>query len=153
MTILIEVEDGAWNSLPDLETMVRRAAREVLKDRGDRGVTLVFTDDATLAELNGRFRGRPASTNVLSFPYTDDLVVPPGETRPLGDVILAFGTVEREAREQGKTLAAHASHLVIHGLLHLLGHDHQDGTQAARMEALEIAHLRNLGIENPYDRP
>ena len=115
--------------------------------------TLVFTDDTTIAELNERFRGKPTPTNVLSFPYTDDLVIPPGETRPLGDIVLAFGIVERESRQQGKTLSAHAGHLVIHGLLHLLGHDHLDDTQAERMEALEVAHLENLDIENPYDRP
>ena len=152
MTLSIEVEDEAWTALPDLEEMARRAAREVLQD-GSGDVTLVFTDDATVAELNGQYCGKPRPTNVLSFPYTDDLVLPPGEPRPLGDIILAFGTIEREAQEQGKTLAAHAGHLVIHGLLHLLGHDHLDEAQAASMEALEIAHLKNLGIGNPYERP
>ena len=152
MNISIEVDDEAWTVVPDLEAMVRRAAREVLKDE-DRAVTLVFTDDKTVAELNSRFRGKPTPTNVLSFPYTDDLVMPPGETRPLGDIILAFGTVEREALEQGKPLAAHAGHLVIHGLLHLLGHDHETDEDSGRMETLEIAHLKNLDIENPYDRP
>ena len=152
MTLSIEVEDEAWTALPDLQEMARRAASEVLQDHsGD--VTIVFTDDATVAELNTRYRGKPKPTNVLSFPYTDDLVLPPGESRPLGDIILAFGTIEREAQEQGKTLAAHAGHLVIHGLLHLLGHEHEDDAQAARMEALEIAHLKNLGIGNPYERP
>ncbi len=152
MTIAIDVEDDAWNSVPGLEAMVERAALEVLRD-DRRAVTLVFTDDATVAELNARFRGKSGPTNVLSFPYTDDLVIPPGEPRPLGDIILAYGTVAGEAEAQGKPLLAHTSHLVVHGVLHLLGHDHRDDSEAQRMEAAEIAHLKILDIENPYERP
>ena len=77
--------------------------------------------------------------------------LPKGEPHPLGDIILAHGVVAREAAEQGKTLRDHAAHLMIHGLLHLLGHDHEDDGEAAAMEALEIRILKGLGITNPYE--
>lgn len=97
--------------------------------------------------LNRRYRGRDYATNVLSFPAE----LPAGVDLPLlGDLVLCAPVLAREAREQGKPLAAHYAHLSIHGVLHLLGHDHLRPRQATRMEALEIAALATLGIADPY---
>ena len=95
---------------------------------------------------------RAKATNVLSFPAPEDMPLPPGEPRPLGDIVLASGVVCREAEDQRKTLHDHAAHLIIHGVLHLLGHDHDDENEAAAMEQLEIGILKGLGISNPYER-
>jgi len=97
--------------------------------------------------LNRRYRGRDDATNVLAFAAE----LPPGLRLPLlGDVVICAPVVAREAREQGKPLAAHYAHLTVHGALHLLGHDHQDAAQARRMEALETRILAGLGIADPY---
>ena len=107
-------------------------------------VTLLLTDDATIADLNRRFRQRDQPTNVLSFP------APQNPERFLGDIALAYGVCAREAREQGKPLAHHLQHLVAHGVLHLLGYDHVSDAQADEMEDLERAVLAGLGIPDPY---
>jgi probable rRNA maturation factor len=113
------------------------------------GVTLA--DAAEQQRLNREFRGQDASTNVLAFAAWE-----PGTELPadlpilLGDVVLAFETVLREAAEQGKPVADHLSHLVVHGVLHLLGFDHLTAADASRMEALEVAVLAELGIADPY---
>ncbi|WP_315855230.1 rRNA maturation RNase YbeY [Chenggangzhangella methanolivorans] len=109
---------------------------------------MTLSDDARVAELNGEWRDKPTPTNVLTFP-----AVEPDETADapmLGDVILAFETVEREAREEGKSLSDHVSHLVVHGVLHLFGHDHLDDDEAEEMEALETRALARLGVPDPY---
>lgn len=99
------------------------------------------------AELNATYRGKAGPTNVLSFPFEN----PPGLTLPLlGDLVVCAPVVAREAAEQGKGLAAHWAHLVVHGALHLLGHDHVAADEADRMEALEIELMARLGFSNPY---
>ena len=90
--------------------------------------------------MNGKFRGKNYATNVLSFPYGGGS----------GDIVLCHPVIAKEAREQGKTLLAHYAHLVVHGVLHLRGHDHQRKSDAARMESLEIRILRQLGFGDPY---
>ena len=118
-------------------------------------VAVKLTDDSEIRRLNREFRGKDAATNVLAFPLlapdalqylalTDD-----GQIL-LGDIVLAAETVAREAGQQGKSVRDHATHLVVHGLLHLLGHDHQDDGDAERMEALEKLALQRLGIADPY---
>ena len=98
-------------------------------------------------ELNRRYRGRDYATNVLSFPAE----LPPGVGSPLlGDIVIAAPVVAREAREQAKPVRDHYAHLTVHGVLHLLGYDHQREREAARMEALETRTLASLGIANPY---
>lgn len=151
--IEIQVEDPAWReALPDVEAVVRGAAEAVLggdPPAGGERATVLLEGDAAVRDLNARFRDRDAPTNVLSFPAA----VLPGEPEAdpyLGDIILAFGVCAREAGEQGKPLAHHLSHLVIHGLLHLLGHDHQDDEEAEAMEARERTLLAGLGIDDPY---
>jgi probable rRNA maturation factor len=97
--------------------------------------------------LNARFRGRDRATNVLSFPAR---TVPGAPRQPLGDLVICPAVLRREARAQGKRLEAHWAHLIVHGTLHLLGHDHAAPGEARRMERREIALLRRLGFPNPY---
>lgn len=112
-------------------------------------VALVLTDDAESRALNKRWRGKDKPTNVLSFP--DDMSLPmQARHRPLGDIVLAFETVSREADEARRSLTNHAAHLVVHGILHLLGHDHEDRREAEAMEARETEILASLGIPDPY---
>lgn len=155
MTLAIEVEDEAWRALPGLDGIAAVAVRAALQASGtaeaDVEVTLLFTDDDSMAALNRAWRGKDRPTNVLSFP-APDMPVPAGEPRPLGDIALGFGVVAREAGEQHKTLHDHTLHLIVHGMLHLLGHDHEDDDEASRMEGLEIGILKGLGVSNPYER-
>ena len=138
----IEVEDDAWSGgLPDVTDVVTRAAEQAAPS-GD--VVILLTDDDTVRNLNDRFRGKDRPTNVLSFPA-------PENARPhLGDIVLAYGVCAAEAREQGKPFADHLSHLVIHGILHLMGHDHEADDEAEAMEAQERMLLAALGIPDPY---
>lgn len=107
-------------------------------------MTILLTDDAAIRDLNGRFRSKDAATNVLSFPA-------PETARPhLGDIALAHGVCAQEAAAQGKALADHLSHLVVHGVLHLLGYDHQADAPAEAMEAMERDILSKLGVADPY---
>ncbi|KZX89119.1 rRNA maturation RNase YbeY, partial [Erythrobacter sp. HI0019] len=117
--------------------------------------SVLFTSDEEVHALNREWRGKDKPTNVLSFPMLEreDLLdlAPEGPPEMLGDIALAAGTCAREAAEKGVTLETHATHLLIHGLLHLAGHDHVDSdAQAEAMEALEIAALAKLGIGDPY---
>jgi len=152
--IEVQVEDPAWReALSDVEAVVARAAAAALDEAatpdGHPLATVLLEGDDAVQHLNARFRNREAPTNVLSFP---GVPVPgaPGDTPYLGDIILAFGVCQREAADQGKPLAHHLSHLVIHGLLHLQGHDHQTDDEAEVMEARERTLLAGLGIDDPY---
>ena len=143
--IEVEVEAEGWSELADVLGMVIRAADAALKAAdGQGGVTVLLTDDATVHELNLRFRAKDAATNVLSFPSG------PNPEGRLGDIALAYGVCAAEAREQGKPLEHHLQHLVAHGVLHLLGYDHADDAEAEAMEALERRILAGLGIGDPY---
>ncbi len=154
MSLQIDVEEAGWAELAGLEELAARACAAVFEAEGKRAddydVSLVFSSDEAVRALNAAWRGKDHATNVLSFP-AEDMPMPEGEPQPLGDVILAHGVVAREAAEQGKTLRDHAAHLMIHGVLHLLGHDHEDDGEASAMEALEIRILKGLGITNPYE--
>jgi probable rRNA maturation factor len=143
----IEIEDPAWTTvLDEAEALTRLAAEAALRSEGvaEVGVTLLLTDDATVQDLNARFRQQDKPTNVLSFPAPEN---PEGH---LGDVALAYGVCAREAQEQGKPLAHHLQHLVAHGVLHLLGYDHMNDAEADEMESLERGVLAGLGIPDPY---
>ena len=135
--------DAAWaKALPGVERQVRKAARAALGMR-IRSLTVALSDDRRVRALNKRDRGKDKPTNVLSYPS--------GEKAFLGDIVLARQTVWREAHEQKKTPADHLTHLVVHGTLHLLGHDHETSdADADRMEALERRILKKLGISDPY---
>lgn len=144
--ISVEVEDPAWSlALPDVEAQVEAAGSAALRaaDRGGE-VAVLLADDAAVRDLNARFRGRDAATNVLSFPAA------PSAAPHLGDVALAYGVCAREAEAQGKPLPHHLRHLVVHGVLHLLGFNHGSDAEAEAMEALERSILAGQGVADPY---
>ena len=114
-------------------------------------IALLFTSDTAIAEINAQWRGKHQPTNVLSFPAPSGLPVPAGQLRPLGDIVLAYGVIAREAHEQGKTLHDHTAHLMVHGVLHLLGFDHESEAEADEMEKLETSILKGLDISDPYE--
>jgi probable rRNA maturation factor len=139
-------------------TLCRQAAEATLaggrRGRRPSSVAFLLTDDAEMRRLNQRYRGKNKPTNVLSFPGApEDGPVPRAMPRHLGDIALALETVRREAKEQGKTVRSHVSHLAVHGVLHLIGHDHQSDAEAEAMEALEKRILAGLGIADPYSLP
>jgi probable rRNA maturation factor len=152
-TIDIAVDGGDWPSLPVLTRLASaamdatRAAAPDFPPAAD--VSVLFTNDALMAELNERWRGKEGPTNVLSFPAAASQFAASGSA-PLGDIALGFETVTKEAAASDLTLADHISHLLVHGLLHLVGYDHDDDEEAAAMEALEVAILAKLGIADPY---
>lgn len=151
LAIEIAVDCPNWGRLPNLEALVADCLRAALDETGDvvregAEVSLLFCDDARIRELNRQFRAKDKPTNVLSFPGPEPLE----EARFLGDIALAFETIDREAQEQGKTLEGHCRHMIVHGFLHLLGYDHEDADEAEEMEASEIRALHALGVENPY---
>jgi probable rRNA maturation factor len=130
------------------EQALRRWAAAALMEPGDKELVVRIVDEAESAALNDRYRGKPEPTNVLSFPFES----PPGLALPhLGDLVICAPVVEREAREQGKSSEAHWAHMLVHGLLHLRGYDHQNEAEAETMEALESAILGQLGYPNPYE--
>ena len=147
-TIEVEIEADAWTAaLPDVEAVARRAAEAALGSvEGD--VVVLLTDDDAVRDLNARFRDKDRPTNVLSFPGGD--MAMPGQAPHLGDIVLAHGVCAAEAEAQAKTLADHLSHLVVHGVLHLLGRDHEDDAEAEEMEAEEREILAELGVADPY---
>ena len=142
--IEIEVEDAAWTAaLPDAEAVVLRAATAALGTvEGD--LVVLLTDDAGVQDLNARFRDKDRPTNVLSFPAATSAFP------HLGDVVLAHAYCAAEAQTQGKSLSDHLSHLVVHGVLHLLGRDHEAEAEAEEMEAEEREILASLGVADPY---
>jgi probable rRNA maturation factor len=151
----IEIEAEAWSAaLPDVETVVTRAAQAALDaiaptDLDEPLIAVLLADDETLADLNQRFRGKTGSTNVLSFP------APPHPAQShhgvqIGDIALAYGVCASEAQVQGKSLQDHLCHLTVHGVLHLLGYDHETDGEAEAMEALERSILETLGVSDPY---
>jgi probable rRNA maturation factor len=145
--IEIVVDEPKWRATRGLPAKLKRAAKLALeKNRKpkDAVLTILLTDDETLRALNRRFRRKNKATNVLSFPAA------PNGVAHLGDVALAYGVTRAEARAAGKRFADHAVHLAVHGVLHLLGHDHATERQARVMEPLETALLAYLGIADPY---
>lgn len=152
LDIDISVDAGAWPDEERLNWLVGRAAAATLAEvsaRGHSELSVVFSDDAHIQALNAEWRGKDNPTNVLSFPAFPLSI---GDPLPplLGDVVLAAETVAREAALEEKPLESHITHLVVHGLLHLLGHDHEIDAEAEAMEAVERAALARLAIPDPY---
>ncbi|MDP3409378.1 rRNA maturation RNase YbeY [Bosea sp. (in: a-proteobacteria)] len=152
----LRAQSRQWRALGDSAALRLRATQAVqaalavapVKPCGGAELSLLLTDDKRIRIVNRDWRGFDKATNVLSFP-----AAPAGQiaTSPvLGDIVIAYETVAREAQDENKSLSDHFSHLVIHGLLHLLGEDHETDEQAQRMEGLEIAALATLGIADPY---
>ncbi|HEX6118310.1 MAG TPA: rRNA maturation RNase YbeY [Dongiaceae bacterium] len=161
LSIAISIEDPAWAKLaPDAPRVLRRAARDALAEaraagwRGSRvghEISFVLAGDKRMRALNRAWRGKDKPTNVLSFAALDADSPGPGMPWLLGDVVLASGMIAREAKAQRKSVRHHLSHLAVHGVLHLLGYDHERDRDAETMEALEIAALAAMGIANPYE--
>ncbi len=148
LAVEIVRHDPAWTRAQVTDAILERAARAALSattpDSPYR-VTLVLTGDEEMRDLNRLWRGQDKATNVLSFPAD-----PVRDRGFLGDLVLAYGTAGKEADEQGKSLSDHISHLVIHGMLHLLGFDHTEDDEAERMETAERAALASIGVADPY---
>jgi len=165
-SIEVAMPDAAWNAcMTDAEAIVTRVAEACLRRALPAAATgrslevsIVLTDDSQVRALNGRHRGQDKATNVLSFPAVDwqdasgrGTQLPNGAAPLLlGDVIVARETLLAEAALQGKTPGDHLSHLVAHGVLHLMGYDHEDDASATVMEALEVSILEALGVADPY---
>jgi probable rRNA maturation factor len=145
----------AWDRIAVGDEALARAARAAFTASSPVRqevceATIVLTDDAEMRALNRAWRGKDSSTNVLSFPAGDTPGAIVSEPRPLGDVVLAAETVLAEAADRDIPAADHAAHLVVHGMLHLLGFDHERDEEAEAMEALETKVLSRLGIADPY---
>lgn len=156
MTVRYDVAINAdgWQSEHSLRMLVDRVLEATLHvlefDDVDSELSLVFTDDANIRTINSKWRHIDKATNVLSFPAFS---IQPGQ-RPgpiLGDIVIARETVQREAQEENKSFDDHLSHLIVHGLLHLTGYDHQNDEEAKQMESLERKILASLGISDPYN--
>ena len=150
----IMVEGGDWDAVDEAESLARKAAEAATVAAGRDGeafaVDLMLTDDEQIRELNRTWRGKDKATNVLSFPAPQPPGIADAAPRHLGDIALAYETLAREAEEESKPLAHHFAHLVVHGVLHLLGYDHEVEADAERMEDLEVKALSTLGIADPY---
>lgn len=151
------VEAGAWqDTVAGLDGVCRRAVTAALAAAPGRAarpleIGVLLTDDAAVRELNRAWRGLDRPTNVLAFPAEEATACrPEGGPILLGDVVVALDTVLREARAERRPPAHHLQHLLVHGTLHLLGHDHEDEAAAARMERLEVQALARLGLPDPY---
>ena len=162
MTVDVVFEDDRWNAA-GIEVLAQKAAQATFAHLGLTPlfgdafeVSLLACDDARIAVLNADFRDKPTPTNVLSWPSEERASnIAGGNPQPptdpeLGDIAIAFETCAREAAEQGKEFPTHVSHLLVHGILHLLGYDHIDDKDAALMEGLEVEILGKMGICNPY---
>lgn len=147
ITLDIRIENTEWTDLPNCEVICSTAADAT----GLTGnVDVLLTDDAAMQALNKAWRDKDKPTDVLSFPAEIDDLEPAQAAPFLGDVAIGYGVFAKDAATQEKSLAAHLSHLIIHGILHLAGHDHIDATDAEEMEGLEISALAKLGYGNPY---
>ncbi|MCE1235288.1 MAG: rRNA maturation RNase YbeY [Hyphomicrobiales bacterium] len=141
-------EEARWRPLAERVAAAVAARPELIVPEAAE-LSLVLTDDARIRILNRDWRGFDKPTNVLSFPAADADEEEPGPL--LGDVVVARETTEREATEEGKAFEDHLAHLLVHGLLHLFGFDHETDAEAEEMEALEVEILAGLGVADPYD--
>ena len=155
----VVIADARWEAA-GIGALAERAAAATLGElglaAGDFEISLLACDDSRISALNAQFRGHAQPTNVLAWPSAErgaacagaaPAAPAPGE---LGDIAIALQTCTREAAAQGKPLADHATHLVVHGILHLMGYDHERDGDATLMEAREISILARLGVANPY---
>jgi probable rRNA maturation factor len=162
--IEVVVESAPWTrNLPRAASLCRKVAAAALEGGLSKSglrksvtkapsveMSIILSSDAAIRRLNAEWRGKDKPTNVLSFPAAETT---PGAPLLLGDVVVAYGTTSREAKAESKSLPQHLTHLVVHGVLHLLGYDHERDTDAETMERLEIKILSRLGISNPYAEP
>lgn len=154
LNIEIAIEAPEWAVLGDPHLLALRTFTAALEETGavlapGAEVSVVFSNDAAMRTLNRQWRKMDKPTNVLSFPAPGRI----SEAPLLGDIVVSYETAKREAALEGKTLADHTAHLLAHGFLHLLGHDHEEAAEAEAMEAIERAVLARLGIADPYRGP
>ncbi len=139
------IEDERWNVYSgDIEHVIKAIREHLRIDDENTFCSIMMTDDAEIQKLNADFRHKDKATNVLSFPCED-------LDEYIGDMVIAYETVLRESQEQSKSFDSHATHMIVHGFLHLLGFDHIEDDEAEIMEAHEIKILSALNISNPYD--
>lgn len=148
--ISISIEDAAWKAIPHLTKMTKRAITACIdetnyRSRAGSELSILLCGDARMRELNNSWRGIDKPTNVLSFPLADV-----GGESLLGDIAIAYQTLDREARLEDKTFSDHYLHLIVHGFLHLLGFDHETDDEAEQMEACETRTLARLAVADPY---
>lgn len=147
------IDDARWSGRMDVEALVNSVVDKTLQVTRARlsreaEASFTFADDRRIRELNEIWRKKDAATNVLSFPATDSASL---ATSPLlGDVVLAYETIERESIDEGKLFEHHAAHMIAHGFLHLIGFDHEDDAQADEMEGVESKVLCGLGMPDPW---
>lgn len=165
MSLTLEIEGVSWRKVRGLSARLKRAVAAALKAAGSdesASLTLLLTTDKRVQVLNHDFRGLDKPTNVLSFPsverdrksvqrFSDKVARPDKKPDYLGDIAIAYGVTAKEAKASGKALSDHATHLAVHGVLHLLGYDHVTAKQAKKMEPLEVAILATLSIADPYE--
>ena len=150
LKIDVLIDSGHWKKAGKIRQLMRRAVNEAAGMQSTSGseLAIVLTDDSAIRQLNRLWRGVDAPTNVLSFPAATRSEA--DEPAHLGDIVLAYETIAREAGDEGKSLAHHVAHLVVHGYLHLLGFDHARNAEAEKMEQTERRILRRLAIPDPY---
>ena len=150
MNVTVELQNASgMRKLPAKRDFVRWASQALASSPGSEPrvrLSIRIVDESESAALNQHFRHKAGATNILSFPVPPDLAI----AGQLGDLAICAQVVEREAREQGKPVAAHWAHMVVHGVLHLQGYDHEDDREAHDMESLEVRILEQLDIANPY---
>jgi probable rRNA maturation factor len=156
----ISVQDPAWEDYEDIQDIFLKAIRTTLKtaifpkeiEGRSLELSLVLANDEVIHVLNREYRGNDKPTNILTFASLDDKDSPLPEEGPvpLGDVMLSYQTIIKESIDEGRFFKDHAIHLAIHGVLHLLGYDHEDEDDANVMESLEIRILESMGVQNPY---
>jgi probable rRNA maturation factor len=151
--VVVLVEADAWSALPAAAELIEVAVAAACRSAGadvpeEAEIAVMLTDDEGIRALNRDWRGKDKATNVLSFPSPE--VARAGGDPHLGDIAIAYETMEREAASEAKPLANHLVHLAVHGTLHLLGHDHEEPGEAEAMEALERSVLAGLGVPDPY---
>ncbi len=147
MTVTVDIQHACSGTVPTatlIQSWVESALQAVPEDCE---LSVRFVEEDESADLNSQYRGKPGPTNVLSFPFDNDIVIEP---RLLGDLVICAPVVAREAVAQSKTEMNHWAHLVVHGCLHLLGYDHIEDVEAEEMEALETQILKSLAIDDPY---
>ena len=162
MTVDCVIEDSRWADV-DFETLAQTASDAALDRLGLEPsvfeISILACNDDRIASLNSDFRAKAKPTNVLSWPSDERAAMTPGEMpvmpqpgpdSEIGDIAIAYDTCARESMDQGKPFAAHVTHLIVHGTLHLLGFDHENEPDAALMEGLETEILGNLGLPDPY---
>jgi probable rRNA maturation factor len=149
-SVEILIESPLWKAVPSAKTTVRRAIAAATPPKTENAeVAILLTDDQSIRALNRQWRGHDTATNVLSFPAPSSKTSD-GAPMLLGDIVIAVETTEKEAAEEGKPFLHHLSHLAVHGLLHLVGYDHESNDEAEIMESLERRILARLGVPDPY---